>query len=268
MSSPLDQPVPETKVRRAESFAKELAWLHEQGSYGVRFYYFNQIDLQDNVEYWGLGSSDLKETPTSPPDILKNRWTRDLLPSPELLQEFGYLSHVGGDVFLHMTGQEEYAQVYRLTPKAFKLLERSIGTYEVFISYRRRESSALALLIQARLNLVGNNHVFVDHLLELGGDWRTELEEKIRESDYFIVLVGTNTFKESPGRTNWMKRELEIAMDSNSRIVPIWLPSAKRNKTTPKIIGDRQDLKVQRKTAEGYDTAIRKLLNHMGYSIP
>ena len=79
----------------------------------------------------------------------------------------------------------------RLSQEASALLAES-QPYNVFISYKRSESSALSLLVLARLKehkLVP----FVDMALEAGGNWHADLEERITDCDYFIILLGKDT---------------------------------------------------------------------------
>ena len=116
-------------------------------------------------------------------------------------------------------------------------------------------------MLEARLRLAGNHAVFVDKLLEIGGDWRVELEEKIAASRYFIVLVTGDTFE-----SEWMRKELDLAQKANCTIIPIWLPNTQASDSTPAIISERQYIQVERETAEGYETAILKLLNRLGYA--
>ncbi|MCE2472687.1 MAG: hypothetical protein J4G18_12480, partial [Anaerolineae bacterium] len=59
------------------------------------------------------------------------------------------------------------------TEKAYELVDE-VEPYKIFISYKRSESSALALLVLARLkehSLVP----FVDMALEAGGNWHADL---------------------------------------------------------------------------------------------
>ena len=102
-----------------------------------------------------------------------------------------------------------------LTQSAIALIDET-EPYNVFISYKRSESSALALLVLARLkehDLIP----FVDMALEAGGNWHADLEDRIRACDYFIVLLGENTLS-SPMTV----KEIGWALDAKRTIIPIW----------------------------------------------
>ena len=66
---------------------------------------------------------------------------------------------------------------------AFDLLQEAAPA-DIFISYRRKDSSALALLVNHRLQQF-NLQPFVDMALEAGGNWHADLEERIRSCDLF-----------------------------------------------------------------------------------
>ena len=93
---------------------------------------------------------------------------------------------------LQRHGYIQQGELYEeLTQSAIALIDET-EPYNVFISYKRSESSALALLVLARLkehDLIP----FVDMALEAGGNWHADLEDRIRACDYFIVLLGENT---------------------------------------------------------------------------
>jgi hypothetical protein len=114
-----------------------------------------------------------------------------------------------------------------LTNKAFALLEEPIPA-SIFISYRRRESSALALLIVARMKEHGLSPFLDMHpsrdsegnALTYGEDWAMELREVIEAREYFILLVGPSTFADQ----SYVPTELKLALSSekSKRIIPVW----------------------------------------------
>ena len=120
--------------------------------------------------------------------FLHSRW-----PTLSKLRERGRLQEV-----LRAFGYyEEFdsRQESRLTQAAFDLLQR-LPPYNVFISYRRKDSSALALLVSHRLQHI-NLIPFVDMALKAGGNWHADLEERIKDCDYFIILLGKETLSSS-----------------------------------------------------------------------
>lgn len=239
MESPYQHPAPDDNIARVHEFARDLAYGAANGLWHT------------NIQWKKLLNPDISKHSKIFAEHLNPKWGTDF-PSEYLLLSFGYFSKIQGD-----TGYSSYL----LTEKAFALLDQPVNEPKVFVSYRRAESTTFALLIEARLRIAGNRSVFVDKLLEIGGDWRTQLEQQVTDSDYFIVLIGETTFE-----SEWVRKETELAATTNSTIIPIWHPNVRRDATTPQIINERQEIRVERETAEGYETAITKLLGRMGYS--
>lgn len=246
MENPLEQPVPADRIQRAHEYARDLAWLVT-------------TDNCYETLITGTAATDTHKILTVFPgqwideDVnirFKAKWENPLRPSVGILEAFDLVTEIA-DMQSH----------YRLTRTAYSLLREPPQAPSVFISYRRKHSTTFALLVEARLRLAGNQSVFVDKMLEIGGDWREELERRVAECQYLIVLIGETTFE-----SEWVKREVQIAADNGAIIIPIWHPEAKRNDHTPQIINDRQEIRVSKETAEGYETAISKLLNRMGYA--
>ncbi len=138
--------------------------------------------------------------------------------------------------------------------------------YNVFISYKRSESSAFALLVLARLkehNLVS----FLDMALEAGGNWHADLEARIKENDYFIVLLGIDTLS-SPMTV----KEIEWALKYGRTVIPIWHSGFNINDDrwsevpaeVMEAIQQTNAIRVTDESASGYNTAIVELLNRFG----
>ena len=164
----------------------------------------------------------------------------------ELLQGHGYIH--GG---------------YTLTQAAFDLLSET-EPYNVFISYKHRESSAFALLVVARLKEHGLMP-FCDMALIPGEDWHAELEERIKGSDHFIVLIGKETLCSRP-----TLKEIRWALDYEKSITPIWhngftfAPKKWKDldREITKVVQKKQAIEVTKESAGGYDIAIRELLTN------
>ena len=147
----------------------------------------------------------------------------------------------------------------------FDLKER-IQPYNVFISYRRLDSSALSLLVLARLkdhDLVP----FVDMSLEAGGKWHNDLEERIKGCDYFIILLGMDTLS-SPMTV----KEIQWAIQYGRTIIPVWHSGfdlederwAEIDQKVKDSIQQTNAIRVTDESASGYNTAIVELLNRFG----
>ena len=72
------------------------------------------------------------------------------------------------------------------------------------------------MLCLARLKEYGVA-AFVDMALEAGGNWHADLEARIKENDYFIILLGQDTLS-SP----MTLKEIEWALKYDKTIIPIW----------------------------------------------
>ena len=154
---------------------------------------------------------------------------------------------------------------FTIARSAFDLLQEA-APYDIFISYRRIESSAFALLVSYRLkqhSLVP----FVDMALEAGGNWHADLEERIKGCDYFIILLGKETLS-----SEMTVKEILWAIDSKRTIIPIWNSGfdIKDEKwkdihsTVKAAIQQTNAIRVLDESASGYNTAIVQLLNRFG----
>lgn len=155
-----------------------------------------------------------------------------------------------------------------ITKNAFDLLEEAdIAT--IFISYKRSESSAFALLIRDRLQQYGLEP-FVDMQLQAGDDWRNALKRNIQQSDYMIVLLGQKTLA-----SEVTVQEIQWALESNVILIPIWHNKfAYQSGTWGNIpvevdtaLTNTHTIRVIEENPLTYDTALRELLNRFGLSI-
>lgn len=179
------------------------------------------------------------------------KWGTEI-PSEYLLLSFGYLREYGS---------ESGHSIYLLTDKAFQLLEKPSSPPNVFISYRRQDSSALALLVEARLRLAGNPNPFVDKNLVPGEEWNAQIKQQIQGSRYFICLIGKTTL-ESPH----VLREIDWATESDSTIISVWHNGVRMNRGVPDVLQKRHAITVSEENALGYETVVNQLLNAMGYA--
>jgi len=153
----------------------------------------------------------------------------------------------------------------QLTTKAYDLVDE-VERFNVFISYRRLDSSALALLVRARLKEHGVE-AFVDMALEAGGNWHADLKDRIKQNDYFIILLGKETLS-SPMTV----KEIQWALEYERTIIPLWhsgfdieddkwrdIPADVKD-----AIQQTNAIIVHDESASGYNTAIVELLNRFG----
>jgi hypothetical protein len=179
--SPLYLPLPNDGVQRVRRLARDLAWGALNGKWDA-----------DND--FRLGSVS---------DYISQVWGDESI-SFEILVAFEYIII------------SDHRHSWRLTAKAFDLLNQP-PPIEIFISYSRNVSSALAMLIWAELRTDGFQHFLDIRDIALGDDWEDVLEQRVRQSNIFIPVIGPNTLN-SP----YIQAEINWALDTpNCRLMPV-----------------------------------------------
>ncbi len=139
-----------------------------------------------------------------------------LQPQASFLEAFGYLASRGNRTIAPAHHMPREISDYIITPKAFALLDIPLE-HRVFVSYRRSESSAFALLLYDRLRSAGFD-VFVDKRnIEPGEIWLKRLKDAIVATDVFICLVGKTTLDSEN-----VMIEIKWALDNEIPAIPIW----------------------------------------------
>jgi hypothetical protein len=110
---------------------------------------------------------------------------------------------------------------------------------QIFISYRRKEASAYALLLRKELGEVfGENAIFQDiHSLHFGIDFRKEITEAVASCKVLIAVIGPqwqdrlDEKKSQPleASDDVLRLEIAAALKRGIPVVPLLLPGA----TTP-----------------------------------
>ncbi|PJF41104.1 MAG: toll/interleukin-1 receptor domain-containing protein [Chloroflexi bacterium] len=227
------RPLPNDRMARVHTMAKELAegaleglWLPSfEGR--LRFEY----SLNQYVEKrWG----SLDEAPPLP-----------------LLEVNGFLQPAG-------------ERSYKITSAAFELLSAA-PTSSIFISYKRSESSAFALLVLARLKQEGLD-AFLDLTLEPGEDWHSGLKQRVQQRDYFISILAPTTLQ-----SEVVLEEITWAIESNAVIIPIWHNGFVYNEdewdipaAINVVLSNTHTIRVLEESALAYNNAIVELLNKFG----
>lgn len=242
MENPHELPAPEDVIERVHAFARDLAYGVVVGLWPPRL----SVPVRaTGTESWsgvGLFGDDNLDK------LVKKKWGNKP-PSIFLLQAYGYL--VGFDTAR-----------YTLTQEAFELLDKPAEVPRVFISYRRSESSALALLIEARLKMVGNHAIFIDKNIPAGAKWHGELETTIRNVQVFICLIGPTTLD-----SDMVRKEIAWAEEADRKIISVWHPGCAFNaETDPPILGERNHILITGESAQEYEAAVNQVLNSLGYA--
>jgi hypothetical protein len=182
-------------------------------------------------------------------------------PRLDLLIALGYLEHVE----VGNSGQVAY---FRITKTSFGLLSAPFVPSRIFVSYRRRESSAFALLIEARLRLAGvpAEAIFVDKNMHGGERWESRIYRELEQTDYFICLVGSTTLIKG----SWVNREIEVLKEvrPQSTVIPV-CHNGTRLVSLPPVLAKSNGYEIgkpqEEETALDYEMATNFILNSLGY---
>jgi hypothetical protein len=241
-----NRPLPTNPMARIRTLARELAEGASEKLWEVSILTRTRQDI---------GRNKTIRTPMVP-DIRKyldKRWgdVDDFL--ADLLIANRYLEQGGNN------------NQFRITEKAFALLDE-VEPATIFISYKRSESSAFALLVSTKLRQA-DLEPFVDMSIEPGDDWHAELKERIQASDYFVLLLGPETLT-----SDITCKEIGWALEAGANIIPVWhngfeyksaewpeLPEA-----IDVVVSGKHRIAVHEESASGYNTAIVELLNRFG----
>lgn len=242
--APFSLPIPADKLTQIKAFVREMA-------VGAVMDYWEPLFMHAN--YGGQGWVWESLNSETFDQHVVHKWGEQQ-PSATLLQTLGYLAKYGEQ------------GLTQLTPAAYALLEET-PPINVFISYARRESSALALLILARMKSVGMTP-FLDIIgLEPGDAWSDRLDSQIRNSAYLIAVLGPTSLESS-----YVRHEINLAHEAGVVVLPFLhnglTPErlAELQATLPEaaLLLSRQAIKVERETTEDYNRAIVSLLNRFG----
>lgn len=262
--TPLDLPVPEDRMARIHTLAYDLA-------YGVIYKlwenYFRRYDdtltarLRPDadklniyfLQKWWTSKEENAENYIGIPDIASVARFMDI-PSVDLLVTFQYL-------------EEENGNYYRLTEKAFMLLERTPPS-SIFISYNRSQSGAFALLVLTVLQRVGLNPFLDIRDIALGDEWHGLIKDEVKRREVFICLIGPNTLA-SP----YVQREIGWATEDKEkkRIISIFHSGLNPENLKGGEFEDLLKLNYIRvkddETAIDYQNALDQLLNYFGRTL-
>lgn len=247
MVSLLNDQLPTDSIDRVHAFAKDLAlWVTENDVKPV----FSERRSSDGKKYIVLPIEEKGQKKYG--EVLK-KWNDSV--SFDLLLSFDYVTKETSKL-----GPEKYI----LRKKAFDLLSTPATPPLVFISYKQDYSCVFALLVQARLELVGI-HTFLDLQIKEGDTLPKVIENKIKECTFFICVLAPETLLKS----KIVRQELYLAKKEGRIILPIWHLGFDLDKHIPNGFTYLKDLlafKVQRENTDSYNHQIEKLINRLGYS--
>ncbi len=112
---------------------------------------------------------------------------------------------------------------------------------DVFISYRRQDGVFPAMIMYRDLVEAGYN-VFYDIEKSRNGELSKIIYENIYTCTDFIFLITQSTFSERIYEPNdWVRRELELAIELKKNIIPVFIGDALIPKTIPASIEKIRD---------------------------
>ncbi len=244
LHNPLDDDFPNDPVDRIHRLARDLAWGALNNLWDARFEIRGgRVSSKRNIRGGMLA------------DYL-SRWGEQA-PTAHLLVAFGYMDEHHAQ---SPSGAPITLGILKLA--AFGLLKQPTRQPQVVISYRREESSALALLTVARLQMAGVNNPFLDMNLNPGDMLHAEQESRIRNSDYLVCLIGPTTLDSA-----YVRAEVDWALDADGvNVVPVWHNGFEPAHDYPQALALRNAIRIHEESAEAYNTALVRLLNRLGYA--
>lgn len=183
---------------------------------------------------------------------LKRVWG-EAHPRASFLEIYGYLER---------KGSQNSSVEYILTPKALALLD--VPRFKkLFISYRRQESSAFALLLHDRLA-----QALFDPFIDLRGidpgeKFQDRINEEIDASEVFVCLVGQTTLG-----SKYVMAEIDYALSKGMFAVPIWHNNFVYKKgrfrgARNSFFSKTNAIVVDPENVNGYENAFRELIQFL-----
>lgn len=262
---PRFDPIPANPVEHPHRLAYDLAWGIHHRKWRNAFYIYPEW-----YEDWRFDIDVEHQRDAELINYVSKVWGENL-PNLERLADYNYFSQLraeGGGVAL-----------FQLTERALRLPEEKLSA-SIFISYARKYSSALVLLLNARFMEYGRvpyfdlNPVYQveGSQLILGDNWHGSLEDQIKNRENFIVLIAPGTLhseyvcKEIRWAIQYRKQIISILHNgfdiNNPDHTPDDLPDEIRN-----VIKEKHREQVSEETPKQYDATIRTVLNQFGIPI-
>jgi hypothetical protein len=239
--------MPKSPMARVRLLAKELAEGATEELWGTTFSIYYQTEGENVDKVFSNRSENLDQ-------YLVARWQR-MPPWFALLEKNGYLV---------MSTQSRFGVDFDIAKASFDLLEE-VGESTAFISYRRADSSAFALLVLARMKAEGLD-AFLDLSITPGDNWHTHIKEQVQKRDYMILVLGQDTLT-----SEVVKQEIEWALEAGATLIPIWHNRFKYESNQWNLsarvhnaLSNTHTIRVLEESALAYNNAIVELLNRFG----
>lgn len=92
--------------------------------------------------------------------------------------------------------------------------------YDIFISYRRDSGAQYARTLQLMLEKKGYK-VFLDYDELVDEKFSPQIEAAIKNSTIYMILLTKGSMARCANEGDWVRRELQIAIENGKRIVPV-----------------------------------------------
>lgn len=234
------RPLPKPPMERVRALARELAEGAAEALWGVTLQH--EPCAVEQLKSPHFASDALNR-------YLERRW-RNQSPPWSLLKMMGFVEIYEGEV--------------EISASAFALLDGAPPA-SAFISYRRKDSSAFALLTLDRLRAVGVN-AYVDMALRPGSLWRERIREEIQTRETLVLLVGIETLT-----SDMVRQEIVWALDADVNILPIWHNGFVYEPGKPPlptkidyVLTHMHTIRVLEESALAYHTALTELAAYFG----
>ena len=86
--------------------------------------------------------------------------------------------------------------------------------YDVFISYRRSDGSAIAESLANYLRSKGLRVFFDRNEIKDSQDFKDRIETSLRQAPNYLLIASTAAFQFYTDQEDWVKREMEIACEN------------------------------------------------------
>jgi hypothetical protein len=132
----------------------------------------------------------------------------------------------------------------------------------VFVSYKRSESSAFALLLHNQLLSEGFD-AFVDMRgIPPGEKWLSRIDHEISASDVFVCLIGKSTLESAN-----VIQEIKWAIEKEIVAIPIWhngyTYQSGSYSEIAEFLDERNAIIVENENVLAYDGAVRQLMQFL-----
>lgn len=253
---------PDNDVEDIEDLVRDLAYGAMNRDWNAQIYWTAR-------RIWGFDWLGEGTNRSNNQQLFVDKWVKPKGKKPDyaLLASLGYLQVLQSQFYAPNVNLESFI-IYLLTEKAYELLRKPSTPQYIFISYKRKESSAFALLIEARLRNAGADpkSIFIDKNIPGGALWETRIKEEIERSKWFICLCAPTTFEQG----SWVMKEVEWVIQLNPKCTII--PACHNGymlRDLPKILspsqGDHIGKPLEQESALDYERLVNSVLNAIGY---